>query len=74
MGAGLAFLAKSAILTNSAVADNHATGGAGLSRGRGYGGGPDIDLAAIASLDTFTLKHTKDNRPDEISGPYSLIP
>jgi hypothetical protein len=65
-------------LTNDTLSSNSAVGGAGYSNGNRDAGGADggglfIGSAAIVYLDTYTLKHTKNNRPNQISGSYTLI-
>jgi hypothetical protein len=61
-------------VTGSIINANQATGGGGSPDGGGYGGGFYVDLAAILSLDADTLLHTERNEPDDISGPYRLLP
>ena len=61
-------------VTGSTVTDNQAIGGQGSPAGDAFGGGFYTGLAAILSLDSYTLLHTEDNEPDNISGPYRLLP
>ena len=79
-GGGLYAAGGTVTLRNDTVSGNSAQGGAGGSGGArnglaglAKGGGLYIDLAATVSLDTFTLSHTKDNKPDDIYGSYILI-
>ena len=54
---------------------NSARYGKGASGGpsAGVGGGLSIDPTATVYLDTFTLNHTKNNKPNDISGSYEVV-
>jgi hypothetical protein len=65
-GGGTVTLRSDTLTGNSAKA--------GGKRGTADGGGLYIGPAAAVSLDAFTLRHTKTNKPNDISGSYTLIP
>jgi len=62
---GTVTLRSDTVTGNSAVA--------GGKHAPSDGGGLSIDPAATVYLDAFTLKHTKTNKPNDISGSYTLI-
>ena len=81
-GAGLggAFhTAAGATLRNCTITSNSATGGTaggGALNGQGIGGGIYIGSGGSAGLDTFTVKHTTQNRATNdrnIAGTYYLV-
>jgi hypothetical protein len=64
-------------LHSDTISGNSAQSGPGGSpggcAGSASGGGLYIATAASVSLDTFTLDHTKDNKPDDIYGACALL-
>jgi hypothetical protein len=77
-GGGLCVGGGMVTLTNDTLSSNSAEGGDGYGNGNRYTGGADggglfICSAATVYLDTYTLKHTKNNKPGDIYGSYTLI-
>jgi hypothetical protein len=69
-GGGVYVAGGTVTLTDDRVYYNVATG-----NGRpGHGGGIFIASSATVYLDSFTLAHTTNNAPDNIEGPYKLLP